>query len=92
MGRLALQLLIHELLIEMDHSRYCLQKWIPLIKYQLLEVKISIEPHMLSLKTKTIEVYETSKSTLAPHIVKVQEVADPYFQVFFFSLYFVHNF
>lgn len=58
------------------------------MKDRLLEVKTSVEPHMQSLKTKSIEVYETSKSTLSPHIVKAQEVVDPYFQVFLFFLYF----
>ncbi|KAF3446468.1 hypothetical protein FNV43_RR11647 [Rhamnella rubrinervis] len=55
-------------------------KWIPSIKEQWLVVKTSAEPHLQMLTTKTIEVYESSKSALAPHVVKVQEVVDPYFQ------------
>lgn len=58
-----------------------LQKWIPSIKEQWLVVKTSAEPHLQSVTAKTIEVYESSKSALAPHVVKVQEVVDPYFQV-----------
>ncbi|XP_034198664.1 cingulin-like protein 1 isoform X3 [Prunus dulcis] len=55
-------------------------KWIPAIKEQWLVVKESVEPHVKSLSKKTVEVYETSKSTLAPHVLKAQEVVDPYFQ------------
>ena len=45
-------------------------------------VRTSAEPHLETLKTKTIEAYETSKSALAPHVSRVQEIVDPYFQVF----------
>ncbi|KAH7524229.1 structural maintenance of chromosomes protein 2-1 [Ziziphus jujuba] len=55
-------------------------KWIPSIKEQWLVVKTSAEPHLQSVTTKTIEIYESSKSAIAPHVVKVQEVVDPYFQ------------
>ncbi|CAB4297097.1 unnamed protein product [Prunus armeniaca] len=55
-------------------------KWIPAIKEQWVVVKESVEPHVKSLSTKTVEVYEMSKSTLAPHVLKAQEVVDPYFQ------------
>lgn len=58
-----------------------LKKYIPAIKEQWVVVKESVEPHVKSLSTKTVEVYETSKSTLAPHVLKAQEVVDPYFQV-----------
>ncbi|KAK9946721.1 hypothetical protein M0R45_012168 [Rubus argutus] len=55
-------------------------KWIPAVKEQWLVVKESVEPHVQSLSTKSIEVYKTSKSTLAPHVIKAQEFVDPYFQ------------
>ncbi|POO03897.1 myosin heavy chain-like protein [Trema orientale] len=55
-------------------------KVIPSIKEQWLVIRTSAEPHLQSISTKTIEVYETSKSTLAPHVSKVQEFVDPYFQ------------
>lgn len=68
---------INTFLTETDY----LQKWIPSIKEQWLVVKTSAEPHLQSVTTKTIEIYESSKSAIAPHVVKVQEVVDPYFQV-----------
>ncbi|XP_070669341.1 uncharacterized protein [Malus domestica] len=55
-------------------------KWIPAIKEQWEVVKDTVEPHVKSLSTKTFEVYEVSKTTLAPHVIKAQEVVDPYFQ------------
>ncbi|XP_009367949.1 uncharacterized protein LOC103957503 [Pyrus x bretschneideri] len=55
-------------------------KWIPAIKEQWEVLKDTVEPHVKSLSTKTFEVYEVSKTTLAPHVIKAQEVVDPYFQ------------
>ncbi|KAM1507544.1 hypothetical protein TB2_016610 [Malus domestica] len=54
-------------------------KWILAIKEQWVVVKDTVELHVKSLCTKTIEVYEVSKTTLAPHVIKAQ-VVDPYFQ------------
>lgn len=65
------------------------QKWIPSIKEQWLIVKTSAEPHLQTLTTKTIDSYESSKSALAPPLVKVQEVVDPYFQVFYFICFLI---
>ncbi|TQD86809.1 hypothetical protein C1H46_027682 [Malus baccata] len=53
-------------------------KWILAIKEQWMVVKDTVELHVKSLSTKTIEVYEVSKTTLAPHVIKAQ--VDPYFQ------------
>ncbi|KAF4366274.1 hypothetical protein G4B88_030452 [Cannabis sativa] len=56
------------------------KKVIPSIKEQWLVIRSSAEPHLQLLSSKTIEVYEISKSTLAPHVLKAQEFVDPYFQ------------
>lgn len=45
-------------------------------------MKTYVEPHVQTLTAKTIEAYEASKTTLHPHIIKVQEFVDPYFQVY----------
>ncbi|XP_039052173.1 uncharacterized protein LOC120193809 isoform X3 [Hibiscus syriacus] len=56
------------------------KKWVPAIKDQWVVVTAHAEPHVRSLKTKTVEVYEASKTAVTPHVVKVQEIVDPYFQ------------
>ncbi|XP_059662976.1 uncharacterized protein LOC132308778 [Cornus florida] len=53
---------------------------IPAVKEQWLVMTTYVEPHVKSLTTKTVEVYEASRSTITPHIIKTQEVFDPYFQ------------
>ncbi|KAK9099737.1 hypothetical protein Scep_023167 [Stephania cephalantha] len=55
-------------------------KWIPTLKEQWVTFTTYMEPHVQLVTTKTIEVYESSKSALAPHVNKAQELADPYFQ------------
>ncbi|KAJ7958615.1 Myosin heavy chain-like protein [Quillaja saponaria] len=55
-------------------------KWIPAVKEQWIVVKTKVEPHVQLLTTKTIEVYEASKSSISPHFIRVQESVDPYFQ------------
>lgn len=55
-------------------------KWIPAIKDQWLEITTYLEPHVQLLCTKTVEAYEASKNAITPHVIKVQEFGDPYFQ------------
>lgn len=62
------------------HIEMMKKEWIPALKEHCLTVKTSLEPHVHSLTTKTLEVYESSKSALTPHLIKVQEVVDPYYQ------------
>lgn len=49
------------------------EKWMLLIT--------SVEPHAKSLITKSIEVYDMSKTAVTPHMDKVKEFVDPHFQV-----------
>jgi hypothetical protein len=58
-----------------------LKKWVPTIKEQWIVVKTNGEPHVQSLTKKCIEVYEASKIAVTPHVVRVREFVDPYFQV-----------
>lgn len=51
------------------------------MKEKWLVVKTSAEPHVQTLKAKTIETYEISKAAIAPHVTKAQEIVDPYYQV-----------
>lgn len=61
------------------------KRWIPVIKERWVVITTKAEPHVKMLNTKTLEIYKVSKNTIAPHIVKVQELADPYFQVRLFT-------
>ncbi|XWS26078.1 hypothetical protein CRYUN_Cryun26dG0000100 [Craigia yunnanensis] len=56
------------------------KKWVPAIKDQWLVVTTYAEPHVQSLTAKTVEVYEVLKTAITPHVIKVQEIVDPYFQ------------
>lgn len=47
------------------------EKWMLLIT--------SVEPHAKSLITKSIEVYDMSKTAVTPHMDKVKEFVDPHF-------------
>ncbi|KAG5244545.1 DNA repair ATPase-related family protein [Salix suchowensis] len=55
-------------------------KWVPAIKEQWVVITTQVEPHVQSLTAKTAEIYEVSKTTITPHIIRVQEIVDPYFQ------------
>ncbi|CAL9233800.1 unnamed protein product [Arabidopsis halleri] len=52
-------------------------KYIPAMKET---VKTHVEPHVQTLSTKAKEAYHASKSAVTPHIVKIQEHVDPYYQ------------
>lgn len=54
----------------------------PAAKEQWLGITRNVEPHVHSLKTKTVEAYKASKAAITPHVLKVQEAVDPYFQVY----------
>lgn len=51
------------------------------MKDKWLSSVTQIRPHVESLTAKTIEVYHASKDSIQPHVVKVQEMVDPHFQV-----------
>ncbi|KAK4401077.1 hypothetical protein Sango_1213800 [Sesamum angolense] len=55
-------------------------KWVPVIKEKWVVVSSNVEPHVRTLSARTIEIYESSKSTVTPHIIRVGEFLDPYFQ------------
>jgi hypothetical protein len=60
---------------------FCMKKWVPAIKEQWVVITTQVKPHVQSLTAKTVQIYEASKTTVTPHIIRVQEIADPYFQV-----------
>lgn len=62
-----------------------MKRWVPAVKERWVILVTSAEPYVQQVSTKTMEVYETSKNTIAPHVEKVQKVADPYLQVFLSS-------
>ncbi|KAL3613835.1 hypothetical protein CASFOL_041909 [Castilleja foliolosa] len=55
-------------------------KWVPAIQEQWVVITTNIDPHVKTLTTKTVEIYEVSKDAVTPHIIKVQELADPCYQ------------
>ncbi|XP_011075615.1 uncharacterized protein LOC105160023 [Sesamum indicum] len=55
-------------------------KWVPIIKEKWVVVSSNVEPHVRTLSARTIEIYESSKTTVTPHIIRVGEFLDPYFQ------------
>lgn len=54
--------------------------WVPAIQEQWILIVEYLEPHVKLVRTKTVETYEASKTAIKPHLIKVQEVADPYYQ------------
>ncbi|XP_048134089.1 disease resistance protein L6-like [Rhodamnia argentea] len=63
------------------HLETMKMEWIAALKEHYLTVETSFKRHLHSLATKTLEVCESSKSALAPHLINVKEVDDPYYQV-----------
>ena len=55
-------------------------KWLPSMMEQWLSFVTSIEPHIHSFTAKPFEAYHASKSSVVPHVIKVQKMADPYIQ------------
>ncbi|XP_034886782.1 uncharacterized protein [Populus alba] len=55
-------------------------KWVPAIKEQWVVIATQVEPHVQSLTAKSVEIYEASKTTITAHVIRVQEIVDPYFQ------------
>ena len=49
------------------------EEWSNFIRY--------LEPCLQSLLSKTIEVYDASKNSLMPHLVKACTLTDPYIEV-----------
>lgn len=70
-----------------DTLLFHLKKWIPAMKERSVEFAHDAGPHLQKLKTKTINLYHTSKTFVEPHIVKAQEVIQPYVEVYLFCLY-----
>ncbi|KAL9226926.1 hypothetical protein vseg_002683 [Gypsophila vaccaria] len=57
-------------------------KLVPAVKEQWVIVTEYVEPHVQLLTAKTAEAFESSKTAVKPHIIRVQELADPYYQDF----------
>ncbi|XP_022730029.1 uncharacterized protein LOC111285066 isoform X2 [Durio zibethinus] len=53
---------------------------IPMIKEEWSNFINYLEPHLQSLLSKIIEVYNASKNSLTPHLVKARKLTDPYIQ------------
>ncbi|XP_038984420.1 uncharacterized protein LOC120111448 [Phoenix dactylifera] len=62
------------------HLETAKTKWIPAVKEQWVTLITYIRPHVQMVSTKAIEAYWVCTNTVTPHVVKVKELADPYFQ------------
>jgi hypothetical protein len=57
-----------------------LKKWIP-VKEKLVVLKKNAEPYVQKVSTRSVELYESSRDAVTPHVVKVKEFVHPYYQV-----------
>lgn len=61
------------------HIETAKMKLVP-VKEKLAVLKKNAEPYVEKVSTKSFEVYEASRDTVTPHVVKFKAFADPYFQ------------
>ncbi|KAK4774742.1 hypothetical protein SAY86_009677 [Trapa natans] len=62
------------------HIEMIKTKWVPAVKGQWVVLATSLQPHVTMLREKSIEAYDTSKTAIAPHVVKLWHAVDPYYQ------------
>ncbi|XP_028556918.1 uncharacterized protein LOC110113379 isoform X2 [Dendrobium catenatum] len=62
-----------------SHLHATQTKWIPVAKERMFSFTSYVQPYAQLTSAKTMEVYETFKKKIAPHIMKVQELPNPYF-------------
>ncbi|CAN0824427.1 hypothetical protein LINGRAHAP2_LOCUS45 [Linum grandiflorum] len=62
------------------HLEIVKTKWIPTVKDKLVVVTTRVEPHVRSLTAKTVDFYDTSRTAIEVHVIRVQEIVGPYFQ------------
>ncbi|XVF19009.1 hypothetical protein REPUB_Repub11eG0074000 [Reevesia pubescens] len=87
-GRPALDITIQKALEKKDqlrrwaepHIRNVNTHWIPKMKKEWSNFINYLEPHLQSLVSKAIEVYNASKNSLTPHLAKARMSTDPYIQ------------
>lgn len=58
-------------------------KWLMTVEY--------LEPHLKLASSKTVEAYEALKTNMKPHVMKVQELTDPYYQVTYITFSYLDN-
>ncbi|XP_073034366.1 uncharacterized protein [Primulina eburnea] len=56
------------------------KQWLPTIKSRCKTFVDDFQPLVQSLSTQAIDYYHVAHSAIEPHVVKVLEVTDPYFQ------------
>ncbi|CAO2817932.1 unnamed protein product [Amaranthus hypochondriacus] len=87
-GKPVMEVLIQKTLEKKDQAEKWAQphietiktKLVPAMKEQWVLVTEYVEPHVQTLTEKSAEAFEASKNAVKPHIIKVQELADPYYQ------------
>ncbi|CAM8969518.1 unnamed protein product [Rhodiola kirilowii] len=78
--RKALEKKAEALKLAEPHLKVVKTKWVPAIKEYWLLIVAHIEPHVKAVKAKSNEAFEASKKAVTPHIIKLHEYMDPYYQ------------
>lgn len=58
-----------------------LKHWVPTVKEWWVAFVTKIGPNVQLLAAKTVEIYDSSKKAIGPHIAIVQKTIDPYLKV-----------
>jgi len=53
----------------------------------LVVLKKNAEPYVQKVSTRSVELYESSRVAVTPHVVKVKEFIHPYYQVLVSRIY-----
>ncbi|CDP15639.1 unnamed protein product [Coffea canephora] len=62
------------------HVHIVKSRWMPIVKEHCSTFVNNFSLHLRSLTNNAIDLYHISKKSMEPHVVRLQEVSNPYFQ------------